>query len=142
MTDTPTMEQAVIAALLANDAVTAHAGRRVYPLIRPQDSAMPALVFTTISSQPDATHDGATGLSESRIQLDAYAATYAAAKGLARAVRGVLHQFAGDVEVDGGTVTLQGVFQDGERDLFEGEAPERIFRVSLDFNVWAVEPTS
>ena len=129
------MEEAIINRLLATAGVTALVGTRVYPGVRTQGAALPALVFNRISGVRDYTMIEASGQVESRVQIDAWAASYAAAKTLARAVRASLSGIAGTYS----GVEVQGVFLDGERDSFEGEAPDRLYRVSMDFNVWAVE---
>ena len=130
------MEEALIAILLANAGVAALVGARVYPGVRPQGASLPAVIFNRISGQPGYTMDGPDGSSESRVQVDAYAGSYGATKALARAARLALSGLSG---VHHG-VTFQGVFMEGARDGFEGESPERIFRVSMDFTVWAIEP--
>jgi hypothetical protein len=129
------MEEAIINRLLATAGVTALVGTRVYPGARTQGSSLPALVFNRISGVRDYTMTEASGQVESRVQIDAWAVSYAAAKTLARAVRACLSGIKGTYS----GVAIQGVFLDGERDTFEGEAPDRIYRVSMDFNVWAVE---
>ena len=130
------MEEALIATLLASSGVSALVGARVYPGARPQGSILPALIFNRISGAPGYTTQGSDGLSESRVQIDAYASSYGATKALARATQGALSGLSGTRH----GVVFQGVFMDSARDGFEGESPERIFRVSMDFTVWAVEP--
>lgn len=130
------MEEALIAILLAAAGVTTLTGDKVYPGVRPQGSALPAIIFNRISGRPGYVMSGPDGSSESRVQIDAYADSYAATKALARAVRSTLSGLRGAHH----GVTFQGVFLESARDGFEGENPERIFRVSMDFTVWAVEP--
>ena len=129
------MEEAIINRLLATAGVTALVGTRVYPGARTQGSALPALVFNRISGVRDYTMTQASGLVESRVMVDVWAASYGAAKTLARAARAALSGISGTFS----GIEIQGVFLDGERDSFEGEAPKRLFRVSMDFKVWAVE---
>lgn len=69
---------------------------------------------------------GASGLVESRVQVDSYADTYTAAKGAARDVQAVISGYqSGDI---------QAIFMDSERDLPAADAGEvnHLFRVSLD----------
>lgn len=129
------MEEAIINRLLATAGVTALVGTRVYPGTRRQGSPLPALVFNRISGVRDYTMVEPSGLVESRVQIDAWASEWLGAKTLARAVRASLSGIKGTFS----GIEVQGVFLDGERDTFEGEAPERLYRVSMDFNVWAVE---
>lgn len=133
------MEEAIIALLLANDGVIQIVANRLTPGVRPQRGVLPCLVFNKIDGGQDVTHAGANGQTDSRVQIDSYAATYAEAKAAARAVRLALNGYRGTVTVKGGAIPLQGVFLDSDRDLFEGEDPDKVFRVSQDFKVWAEE---
>jgi hypothetical protein len=128
------MEQAIIAKLLATGAVAAIVGTRVFPGSRPQASALPALVFNTISGAPVYTDDGEAGLEEARIQIDCWAETYSASKTLAGAVKASLSAFSGTSS----GVTFQNILIITERDRREGgsNAPEYLFRVILEFTVW------
>lgn len=130
------MEEALIATLLGAAGVAALVGTKVHPGARPQVSMLPALIFNRISGARSYTSDAPDGLVESRVQIDAYANSYAAAKILARAAQSTLSGLRGAHH----GVTFQGVFMEGVRDGFEGESPERIYRVSMDFTVWAIEP--
>lgn len=131
-----TIEGAFIGKLLAANAVRRAVKDRVWPLVREQGSVLPALVVNVISEVRGVTHAGADGLTFLRIQVDAYGATVKEVREVGAAVAGELHGFQG---VAGGVV-FQGIFHDARRDSFEGEAPERVFRVSQDFTVWAVAP--
>jgi hypothetical protein len=128
------MEAAIIARLLETSGVAVIAGTRVFPGSRPQASALPSAVFNVISGAPVYTDDGEAGLAENRIQIDCWAATYIAAKGLAGAVKASLSAFVGTV--DG--VVFQNIMIINERDLREGgsDAAEYLFRTILEFSVW------
>lgn len=95
----------------------------------PQGAAYPAIVLNTISSIDGITLDGPMRLTQGRVQVDCYAATYLAAKQLSRAVLAVLHGYSGGA--------LQGVFHAGSRDGREAGPTEadRPFRVSIDFEI-------
>ena len=110
------------------------AGTRVYPGARPQGSALPALVFNRIDGAPLYADDGEVGLAQARVQIDCWAATYTAAKQLARAVKASLSGFVGEA----GGVDFPSILIDAERDLREGgsNAAEYLFRTSIDFIVW------
>jgi hypothetical protein len=129
------MEEALIARLLGIAAVSGMVGTRVYPGSRPQGSALPAVVLNRISGGPLYADDGEVGLEQARIQIDCWAATYSAAKKLARAVTASLSAFEGTV----GETTFQLIELDIEQDLREGggDAADYPFRTSLDFLVWA-----
>lgn len=128
------VESAFIAKVIAVGG--AEVGGRVWPLVRTQGSALPAQVVNVVSEVRGVHHGGASGLTEFRIQVDTYGATFAQARAAAVALADGLHGWKGAF----GGVEFQGVFQDSRRDSFEGEAPDRVFRISQDFNVWAVAP--
>lgn len=115
------MEEA-ITALLAHVA-----GGQRYWVRAPQKAKPPFLVLQRISGQRDYHSQGPSGLVTSRVQVDCYAATYTAAKTLARETTQALSGHRGD--------ELQGVFLDGERDLpaEDAGAVNHLYRVSLDF---------
>ena len=129
------MEEALIARLLGIAAVSGMVGTRVYPGSRPQGSALPAVVLNRISGGPLYADDGEAGLEQARIQVDCWAASYAGAKLLARAVKASLSAFEGTV----GETTFQLIELDIEQDLREGggDAVDYPFRTALDFLVWA-----
>lgn len=134
------MEEALVAHLLADTALASLLGEKITWAIRPQGSALPALVLTRIDGLPDYTMAGPSGLVSSRIQADAWATSYAKAKEAARAAEAALSGI--DVEIDNGnspaTITiLRGGFKQGERDDFEkSSGGAELYRVSQDFIIW------
>ena len=129
------MEEQLRAILLASSGVTALApAARINWGAHPQGAALPALVLNVISDAEEYTMTGPDGLSQGRVQVDAYADTYAQAKQLSRAVLAALSGYRG-----GG---FQGVFHVGTRDSREGGSNEadRPFRVSLDFTTHWRQP--
>lgn len=127
------MEEVVTAALLADAPVVSLVGTRITWLVRPQATAVPALTLQRISGRRDYHTAGASGLVESRLQADCWAATYPAAKALARAVRDVLSGLSTN-----SPPALQSVFLDVEVDTYEPGGPTEIglHRVRLDFRIW------
>jgi hypothetical protein len=126
-------EQAIIAKLLATSGVTALIGERVYPGVRPQASAVPAVVLNLISAIPSYSDDGEDGIQEDRLQIDCWGETYASIKALAHAVRAALSGFRGTVE----GVDIRYIVLDREQDLQESgtNASDYPVRVSMDFLV-------
>lgn len=127
------MEEALIALLLGTGPVEAIVDDRIWPTWRPQGSPTPSVTLTVISRSPQYHASGASGLDQYRIQLDVFAESYGEAKALSRAVVAALSGFSG--VIDG--VRLGPVFLLGERDMPEMEPPDRLYRVSLDFDLWA-----
>lgn len=134
------MEEALIQHLLASSSVTALVGARVFPARRPQASELPAIVFTRVSGDRHYADEGPVDLVETRIMIECWATTYAAAKHVARAVRARLI----DVKETLDGVEFQASFLEAERDLSEGGSgqAEYLYRTTLDFVVWHREATA
>lgn len=116
--------------LLANLGVAAVAPRVAWGE-RPQAGSLPAIVLTRVSDTPKYVMDGTVTLSETRVQADCWALTYAGADAVAKAITAALSGFAGTV----GATRFHGVFSEGARDLREAGTDDaaRYFRVSIDF---------
>lgn len=112
------LESDIFAALSGQTA----AASRVYPLIRGEASALPAIVYARVGNAPVNALDGSSGLDSVRIQIDSYAATYAGAKLLAAQVRAIMQ--AGSFKA-----LLQ-----SDVDVYEPDT--KIYRVTQDFLCW------
>lgn len=126
------MEEAIIAMLLADSGVAAEIGTHVYPGRAPQGVDTSYALVRSITRLPDYTMGGASGYEERRFQIDVYAETYTKAKLTARAIVDALSGFRGAK----GSVFIQGIFLDGERDLPVADEDDDVynrFRTSLDF---------
>lgn len=125
------MEAALVAKLLASSGVTALTGARINWLRRPQAEALPAIVLQLVDGVPDYLLDGSYSLTESRVQMDAWARSFKQAKQIARAVEAAL---SGQRFTLSG-VRFEGVFIASERDDTFDETPDAYFRTSLDLMV-------
>lgn len=83
------IEKVVAAALKASPEVKAFCAGRVYPLQIPQGTILPAVVYQRTYSSPDYTLGG-YGSEGVLLMINSFAATYAAAKDLALAVRAAM----------------------------------------------------
>jgi hypothetical protein len=111
--------EAKIYALLSADAgVLALVSTRVYPVVAPQGTTLPYVVYQRISSGREYALDGYCGLENSRMQVDVYADTEKEAWAVADAVTTAMR----------GSTTFA-VSGDDPKVLEEGGA----FRVSNDF---------
>jgi hypothetical protein len=133
------IERAVRAHLIATAGVQTLVADRVYSFRKPQGAATPYIVFQRISGERLHTLDGPTGRAHPRIQIDAYATTYPAARAIADAVRAALDGFKGDVAVDAESppTSLKIVYaalQD-DRDFVEDDIDPVLYRVSSDYFV-------
>lgn len=98
------------------------AGSRVYPLLRAEGSALPAIVYSRVGNAPVNSLNGSSGLDAVRIQVDTYATTYAQAKQVGDQVR-VLMQAA----------PFKALLQ---TDLDAYEQDTKLFRFTQDFACW------
>lgn len=132
------MEENFRALIAADTGVSDRVGTRIYWGRRSGfSSTLPAIVLTRISGGRDYHMLDASGLVQSRIQVDCFATDYASAKYTARAVRDVINSYSGTV----GETTFQRVTIDSERDYDETEsgADRHLFVTSLDLLIWHTE---
>lgn len=103
---------------------------RVHWLKRSQAGELPAITLQRITGLPDYHMQGPSGLTESRVQADVWAAGYGDAKFAARALVARVSGFRG---VQGST-NFQAIMIDGMRDDYEGgsNTAEDFFRVIID----------
>lgn len=125
------MEEDLIAHMLADAGL---AGVSVNWNVRPQGDPLPAIVMRVVSGVPNYHTAGASGLVETRLQLDCYGKTYLAAKSAARSA---VASITGKRFAQGNT-KFSGGFVNGERDDFSAPADgaEKQHRVMLDINLW------
>jgi hypothetical protein len=94
-----------------------------YPNIAEQGAVPPYLVYQRIISLTNNHLQGPSDLQNTRVQIDAYARSYAGAQQLAADVRAALQGAAfSNVQIS-------------EQDFFEMDV--RLHRVSLDYSIWA-----
>ena len=103
---------------------------RMYPLKLPQSPTLPAIVYTKVSGFREHDMDGSS-IATPRIQFDCYAATYAAAKALADALRERADSYTGVVGSPADTVHYAYLLN--EQDFYEDDT--KYFRVSMDFEI-------
>lgn len=101
-------------------------GARIYPMLRPQGAALPAVTYQLIDRPriDTASLRGNNAKVRSRVQVDCWAESYAVAKSLAAAVKNAVLAALTALSID-------------ERDLYEDDTG--IYRVSSDFSIWHLE---
>lgn len=72
--------------VIATTGAHALVGDRVFPLSAAQDAVTPYVVYRLYGGEPFNAHDGATGVSRLRVELNVVADTYAAARAVATAL--------------------------------------------------------
>lgn len=113
---TTTIEEAVYYKMVNDANLAGLVGTRVYPLLVPQDAAMPAIAYQKISSQKYQAHDGSSHLARSRFQFTIEADDYATVKDTATAVRTCWDSFAGYVGSTTDGLTIQATAIENEMD--------------------------
>jgi len=126
-------ETAIRDLLLANNAVKAIVGTRVYPGKLPQRPELPAIRYFRVSGGRPVSHSGGSGLDGARVQFDCLAGTYQAAKALGSALRAVLQGYKGTV----GSVVIQACFFMDDSDDYGPES--ETWRYRADFRIWSEE---
>jgi hypothetical protein len=130
------MEESLIGLLLASAGLTALVSTRVNWNRIEAPALPPYIILRRVSGVRDYRMSGATGLVETRVQVDCFGATYASAKGAARAIEAAISGYKGASS----TTTFDGIFLAAERDLIDDDdTPADLHGVSLDFMVWHKE---
>lgn len=125
------VEKAFYALLSQEAAISGLVGSHIYPLRAPEDIVAPFIVYQKISGIRWRSLGGPSGMAQTRIQIDAYAASYAGAKTLAESIRIALDGYRGTVlGVRIGAVTLE-----NDQDLLEEDIDPVLHRVTMDFMV-------
>ena len=130
------MHQSLTSFLLADTTLSGLIDTRLAWKLMEPTAQTPRVILHTISQVSDYKMSGATGLRNTRIQVDCLGSTYAQAQTVASAVLSRLSGYRGVH----GTTTFDGVFHDNTRDTFEDDdSPADLFGVSLDFTIWHKE---
>ena len=103
-------------------ALSTLAGGRVFPNIAPNNVQKPYVVYARVSSAPENTLADGAPIENTRLQVDCFDTTYAAAVVLAETVKAAIKSSA---------ITHVLLL---EQDQFEPEA--LLHRVILDFSIW------
>ena len=122
------MENALRARVIA--AVPAVSGR-VYWGVRPQGSALPAIVLTTVSDARTQHMDGFDTFQQKRVQIDCYATAYSAAIEMREAV---IAGLAPEADL-GGTRFLRG-FVNNTMSRGEDTTTGYVHRQMVDLTIW------
>ncbi|MEH6477725.1 MAG: DUF3168 domain-containing protein [Sneathiella sp.] len=100
-----------------------------YPIVAPQKQQPPFLIYQRISDSGFDDLQGASQLETAIIQIDAYAQSYADAKGLAKSVKAILSGYSGVVD----TVRIGACRKRTSRDLHTITDTKTEYRISTDY---------
>jgi hypothetical protein len=106
------------------------AGSRIYPQILPQDVTYPAISYTEVSAIRTHAMGTDSPVVRVRVQVDAWAVTYADSRAVANQVATALSRYRGQV----GSVIVRDVLLDNEDSSYEAESQTR--RVSQDYTFY------
>src|SRR5574340_121579 len=95
---------------------------RVYPSVAPDGAVAPFIVYQRVGSSPENTLADGQPVQQTRMQIDAYATTYAAAQTLAQQIEAAMTA----APVSG----IQIMDMDGY------EADVKLHRVTQDYSIW------
>lgn len=139
------IEEALKKILTKDPAISKLVASRVFPLIRPQGSALPAITYQRASGIRDHDMEGATGLVESRFLIGCYGkkrgrkSSYLIAKQVRDAVVAKILP-AGGFRETVGSIEIQSIFLNNEDDShMDGATGVGMVRVLLDCTIWHKE---
>ena len=117
--------------LAADATLAALVGNRIYPLVRPQNAALPAITYQRISAPRTASHSGDSGLTNPRYQFNCWASTYREARQIAERLVTVFHGQRGMMP------GIQAGFVDNDLDDYTSDVRE--YRAIVDVLLWYQE---
>lgn len=142
--DVPVIEiddtvEATLRNVLVNDVfLNMLIGTSIYPNIVPQGADIPAITYQQISGPRLHDMQGAVGMCKARYQINCWAASYAAAKELAEAVRLTLDGYSSE-----GTIKVIHLANEGDLPkTLPGLDQLTRYGKRLDFFVWFTEATA
>jgi hypothetical protein len=124
------IESGLTSRLLADTTLAALIGTSIYPVLLPEGTST-AVTYRVISKVPDYSLTSALGMVKARIEFNAWAATYAAAKAIEEAIRLSLDGYAG--ALPNGVIVANILRDNGAIDGFDQDT--RLYRVQIDYRV-------
>lgn len=131
------IEEALYTHVTSNSGFAALASARLYPMVIPQDAALPAVAYQRISGVRVHDMQEAAHLAHPRYQFTVVASSYSNARAVVNALRTALVGYMGTMGGAGG-VRVMAVFCENEIDNGFDQASGR-FTIRIDFIVWHYE---
>ncbi len=135
-----TIETALFSHLSVQAGITALVSTRVYATVPPSDPTYPFITFQIFSDVPEHDMSGAVGLTQVKVQIDAWAFLVAEQQAIAEAVRNELDGFRGALGTE--ALAIRSCFLDSRNTFQEPDKQGKnlpVHRSSLDFSIWHVE---
>lgn len=124
--------------LSEQDTIIPVVASRIYPILRPQDDALPALTYTRMTGGHGHNLKQSSGWAIATFEIECLAETYAAADALAEIVRQKMQGFSGLM----GTTKVQSAILDDESDSIEApedDSDEVVFIITLYYRILHTE---
>lgn len=118
------LEEGLYTLLSTNASITGLVSTRIYPLVIPEDSALPVIAYQRISSSRILAHDGPGGLATATVQLTIQGTSYTSTKAVAAAARALLNGYTGLMS----TVHVERCALENELDSYEFETDAKVVR--------------
>ena len=83
-------ETTIYSILVADSNITGLVSTRIYPILAPQNTTFPYIVYRRISGVSINALEGELGTTEGRFQIDAYSTSYAEAKNYVNMLKQVI----------------------------------------------------
>lgn len=138
ITATETIETALYALLTGDGTLTSLVSARIFPVLVPQGTTMPAVTYAQVSGGRVHATDGPAGLVNSRWQFNCWGVSNASARAVSDALRQAIDGYSGTT----GGVTIQAIQTEMEVNIEANPAGinrARRYGKALDFNVWFEE---
>jgi hypothetical protein len=104
---------AIRTVLAADVPLATKIGTRLYPVNRPQDSALPAVRYTVVSDGDGEHLQGGDGVRTARIQFDAFSKSYIESRQVAELIMAALTEAGTSSGIQFGRVRWEGPFDTG-----------------------------
>lgn len=122
----------VIYNILNGDSTISDLVTGIFPLVAPQTTNFPFIIYEVDGDTPTDTKDGASTVDVMDVMVSCYSNNYAEASDIANHVRSALDRKAAGTY---GGVQIETIVFTGVNDLFDDNHELGIFRKALDFNI-------
>lgn len=132
------IEKAIYSLLTGDGTLTGLVSTRIFPVLIPQKTTMPAIAYEQTSGARVHATDGPAGQVNSRWQFNCWGSSYASVRAVANALREAIDGYSGTTA----GVIFQAIQSQDENDIKAdpaGANRARRYGKSLDFEIWFCE---
>ena len=134
------IETALFSYLSNKAAITAEVSTRIYATVAPSSVTFPYITYEIISEDHEHEMDGAAGLTNVLVQLDAWARLVSERQDIGEALRNALDGFTGQMGTE--NLEIRNCFLENRTTFEETDKEGKnlpVHRSSLDFSIWHEE---